>query len=334
MPYENTLFSRRDFLRRSSALLTSLGAITVGCRAQNSPSDGKSPHIPSPDDDKHAQSLARQEIAEINPWSWWREGGYIIHETVDTGRISEGIIRARVDGSWQEFRVIELPERFLNWSLRMRKERLERMIRAGGMDPRDLAGSHNACVATYGGPRRDSSVSINTAYKGMGFTVRTDRLGQAIEKIHGERLRIERETRGDPAGELYAKAQFLARFYNHVSSFDRTKQVSLELFTSPTFHTHTFLNMMTNPITSASFLSFPTFEIRAVAQLLHPKNPNLSKGEKEMITYTNAIHDFIHSGPGERITCIYHIIELFDDTPNDLSKGKRIAATQRPTSFT
>ena len=334
MPYQNKLFSRRDFLRGSSALLTSLGALTAGCRTKSNPSDGESHHTHPQGHDKHAQSLDRQKAGEINPWSWWREGGYIIHETVDTGRISEGIIRARVDGSWQEFRVVELPERFLNWSLRMRKERLERMIQVGGMDPRDLAGSHNACVATYGGPRRDSSVSINTAYKGMGFTIRPDRLGETIEKINGERLRIERETRGNPAGELHAKAQFLARFYSHMSSFDRTKQVSLELFTSPTFHTHTFLNMMANPITSASFLAFPTFEIRAVPQLLHPKNPNLSKGEKEMITYTNAIHDFIHSGPGERITCIYHIIELFDDTPNDLSKGKRIAAIEGPTSFT
>jgi hypothetical protein len=110
-----------------------------------------------------------------------------------------------------------------------------------------------------------------------------------------------------------------------MSSFDLTKQVSLELFTSPDFHTHTFLNMMANPIASASFLAFPTFEIRAIPQLLHPKNPGLSKYERDLIAYTNAIHDFIHSGGDVRMTCVYHVIELFDDTPNDMSKGKRIA---------
>ena len=40
--------------------------------------------------------------------------------------------------------------------------------------------------------------------------------------------------------------------------------------------------------------------------------------------YTNTIHDFIHYGPGDRMTCVYHVIELFDDTPNNRGKGKRI----------
>ena len=125
----------------------------------------------------------------------------------------------------------------------------------------------------------------------------------------------------DSMGE---KTRFLAGLYADESIFDRTKQISLELFTTPDYATHTFLNMMANPIASASFLAYPTFELRAVPQFLHPDNPTLTKHERLMTTYTNAIHNFVHGG-GRLMTCVYHIIEVFDDTPSDAAKGKRIA---------
>ena len=314
--------TRRGFLRGTSAALIALGAAaTAGCSGSRT----------SETDYARKGGLT----ADTNPSSWWRKSGgmggaassrpsFVVHDTVDTSRLAEGVILARVDGSWRQFKVAELPGRFVDWSLKARVARLGRMLKAGGMDPRDLAGSHNACVATYGGPTRDSAISLNTAYKGMGFVVHGSRLAETAERIKEERLRIEQDSSGDPYREMQSKVNFLIDFYRDASIFDLTKQVSLELFASPDYQTHTFLNMMVNPIASASFLAFPTFEIRAVPQLLHPQNPGLSKEEKAMIAYTNAIHDFIHSGPGDRIVCVYHVIELFDDTPNDMCKGKRI----------
>ena len=319
---KSKLITRRSFLQGSSTALIALGALTTaGCSSSRT----------SDPDYASKSGLA----ADSNPSSWWhRDGGmkagasssrllYVVHDAVDTRRLAEGVILARIDGSWRSFKVVELPDRFVDWSLKTRMTRLGRMLKVG-MDPRDLAGSHNACVATYGGPRRDSAVSLNTAYKGMGFAVHSSRLAETTERIKEERLRIEQDTSGDPSSEIQAKVMFLADFYRDASIFDRTKQVSLELFTSPDFQTHTFLNMMVNPIASASFLAFPTFEVRAVPQLLHPQNPRLSRQEKDMIAYVNAIHDFIHSGPGDRMVCVYHVVELFDDTPNDMSKGRRI----------
>jgi len=316
------LVTRRGFLWGASAAFIALGAgTTAGCSSSRTSDPAYTPK----------SGLATDTDAS----SWWHRNGdmagrassrplFVVHDTVDTRRLAEGVILARVDGSWRSFKVVELPDRFMDWSLKTRGARLMRMLKAGGMDPKDLAGSHNACVATYGGPRRDSAVSLNTAYKGMGFVVHGPRLAETTRRINEERLRIERDAGGDPFVEMQAKVRFLADFYSDASIFDRTKQISLELFTSPDFYTHTFLNMMVNPIASASFLAFPTFEIRAVPQLLHPQNPGLSRQEKDLIAYTNAIHDFIHSGTGDRIVCVYHVIELFDDTPNDMSKGRRI----------
>jgi hypothetical protein len=311
MSNRHNLLTRRDFLwGASSASIGAIGVFATGCDTRE--------NVPN---NQHGDT----QIIETRPSSWWRENKFITHETVDTGKLDRGVIRAYVDGSWQEFKVIDLPEDFVNWSLKARMARLGRILRFGGIDPRDLAGSHNACVATYGGPSRDSAISLNTAYKGMGFAVHAGRIEETTHKINEERIRIERDDAGNPAKQMQAKVRFLAKFYRDISSFDRTKQVSLELFTSPDFHTHTFLNMMVNPIASASFLAFPTFEIRAVPQLLHPDDPSLSRHEKHLIAYTNAIHDFIHSGSSDRITCVYHVIELFDDTPNDQSKGRRVA---------
>jgi len=306
--------TRRGFLGRLSWALLSSSAFSLSCR-EKCEDNGRYIRKCS---DKGALSNDK------DPSKWW-EQGYIIHENVDTSDLNKkGIIRAYIDDEWQSFKVKELPGPFIEWNFRERKARLERMVKAGGMDPRDLAGPHNACVATYGGPSRDSSVALNTAYKGMGFVVHAEKIAKITQRINEEKGRIMKDTGYNHFRAMLEKAKFLAGFYDDISVFDRTKQVSLELFTSTDFHTHTFLNMMSNPIASASFLAFPTFEIRAIPQLLHPQNPYLSRYERDVISFTNEIHDFVHSGLGERMVCIYHVIELFNDTPNEEGMGKRI----------
>lgn len=302
--------NRRSFLQGVSSTLLGSTALLFGCKDQER--------------QDVTPSIKNGRSDNADPAAWWDKKGFIVHDTVDTSNIEKRRIGARVNGEWQEYNVKELPDFFVNWSLKERVARLDRMVKIGGMDPRDLAGSHNACVATYGGHTRDSAFSLNTAYKGMGFTILPEEIADTIEEIRGEHKRIEREVTGNPFNKMAAKAEFLVNFYNRTGHFDKTKQVSLELFTDYAFQTHTFLNMMANPIASASFLAFPTFEIRAVPQLLHPRNPDLSKYEKALITYTNAIHDFIHDGLGDRIVCVYHIIELFNDTPNEMGKGRRV----------
>ena len=158
----------------------------------------------------------------------------------------------------------------------------------------------------------------------MGFTPTEERLPGTLDELGEESERIRRASSGDFMADMREKIKFLAGLYNDASRFDMTRQVSLELFTEPGYATHTFLNMMANPIVSASFLAYPTFEIRAVSQLLHPENPALTPHERDVVRYTNAIHDFVHGGSGDRMTCIYHICEVFDDTPNKGGAGTRL----------
>ena len=136
---------------------------------------------------------------------------------------------------------------------------------------------------------------------------------KTISTLKRLKMHIEREYAGDFGSMMVNKTSELGKIYRDKNLFDKTKLVSLELYTNRNYHTHTFLNMMANPITSASFLSFPTFEIRAVPQLLHPANPGLTEYGRKIVAYTNAIHNFIHGGFSMHMTCVYHIIEVFDE---------------------
>lgn len=270
------------------------------------------------------QELTTDPTGHRDPGDWWHPDGYVVHHTVDTSNLEDGRIRAFVSGSWQVFEVLDLPDRFVHWSFRERLVRLQRLAQSG-FQRRDLAGPHNACVATVGGPTRDSAVSLNTAYKGLGFAPKADRLAETIELLARKGREAEASAGGIQAHALLAKTRVLADLYLEPSRFDRTKQVSLELFATPDHPTHTFLNMMANPVASASFLDFPTFEIRAIPRFLHPKNPDLTEHERLLAQWTNAVHDFVHGGPGDRMACVYHVFEVFDDSPHDEAKGRRIA---------
>ena len=107
--------------------------------------------------------------------------------------------------------------------------------------------------------------------------------------------------------------------------FDRTKQISLELYATPEFETGTFLNQMANPAVAIVFLDMKSFELKAIAQMLHPDDPKLSDYEKQVVEYANLIHSYFH-GEFDRmfIAVVYHVIEIYDNSPGKGGKGARI----------
>ena len=79
---------------------------------------------------------------------------------------------------------------------------------------------------------------------------------------------------------------------------------------------------MQNPVSTVVFLDIPSYELRTIAQLLHPKDPGLNDYEKKIVTYINTIHTYMHSHFKEIVPAvIYHIIEAFDNSPSG-SPGK------------
>lgn len=241
--------------------------------------------------------------------NYWR--GSSFHQTnleVDEG----GLIRAKINGSWREFKVRELSAGFLDWNFKARLETIDALKKG---NPPSLAGPHSAAVATYGGGRLDSHFTVNNAVKGMGFVPTRERIGERIEEL--------KRNFESPMPE---KLELLSAGYRDRSLWDRTTQVSLELYTTPGFETHTFLNLLANPVASVVFLDYPSYELRALVRMVHPEDRLASQEEGEILEYTNLVHSFFHGKFEKRfIAMIFYLIEEFNNTPGSREgMGRRV----------
>ncbi|MDI6851359.1 MAG: hypothetical protein QMD82_05425 [bacterium] len=248
------------------------------------------------------------EHAEKNYW----KGNYFVQETVKDIDLVNWTLKAKVDGKWGTFQLVDLPDAFVHWSV---ERRLETLDRVRNNQPPSLSGPHNGMVASYGIRRKDSRFIINNAVKGMGFLPKPEKVKELITLL---------ETTIDSSDEY--KLNVLENLYRNVDQyFTRKGLVSLELYTNPGFETHTFLNEMENPAVSIVFLDIPSFEVRALARLLHPEDPSLSEYEKDIVKYANLIHSYFHGHfDREFIAVIYYVVEVFDNTPGRRGLGKRV----------
>jgi hypothetical protein len=241
--------------------------------------------------------------------NFWK-GKAFVQKNVDLKKYGQGIVRARINGTWADYRIQKLSDAFAEWNLKSRLEGLDN-IKAGKMP--NLSGPHSGAVATYGGTRLDSQVTINNAVKGIGLAPRADRIEAAIKKL--------KETIDRPMPE---KLDILKSFYEDTEFVDWTKMTSLELYTEPSFETHSFLNLMENPIASVVFLDVPSYEVRAVTRMVHPLDQSATKEEKNLLEYVNLIHSYFHGEfKIQFIVMIFHVIELFDNSPGKM-KGIRV----------
>jgi hypothetical protein len=246
-----------------------------------------------------------REHVMVNHW----RGGTFAQTNVNMERYAEGFIRAQVDGRWGEYSIRELPEDFIDWNISSRLEVLEKISR-GEMPT--LGGPHSASIASYGGGRLDTAFTINNAVKGLGFVPKRERIVETIERLNRTMERGMSE-----------KLEILKGIYTEKDLLDLEKQVSLELYTEEGFETHTFLNLMSNPSVSIVFLDIPSYEIRAVVRLVHPEDQSASEEERNIVRYSNLVHDYFHGkAPRKSIGMIFHVIEVFDNSP--MSRGVRV----------
>ena len=106
-----------------------------------------------------------QEKFSIKKSNFW-QGNYFHQFNVDTSKVKNGIIRAKIRGNWEKYQLREVNDSYLDWNLKDRLSNLS--IMRGGKMP-DWSGAHNAAVATYGKNRGDSRFSLNNAIKGTGL---------------------------------------------------------------------------------------------------------------------------------------------------------------------
>jgi len=241
----------------------------------------------------------RYDAKELSCW----KDGYFVQQNIDISRLDEGIIRAEVDNVWQEYKISNLPEKFIKWNI---AKRLETMTRFRNHQAPELSGPHSGMVATYGAKRKDSQFKLNNAVKGIGFIPKKEKIKQIIQMLEA--------TKNNP---FPAKLDTLTYLYNNAENiFDMSKQLSLELYTTHEFVTQTFLNQILNPVSVIVFLDIPSYKLKTIVQLIHPDNPNLTDYEKDIVKYANLIHSYFHGEfSTDFIAVVYNVVEVYDNSP-------------------
>jgi hypothetical protein len=240
--------------------------------------------------------------------SFWNQGLFV-QDSVDMSGYGKGKIRAQIDGVWQELVLHEASPGFIEWNLKKRGEFLD-AIKTG--DFPGWGGPHSGAVATYGLGRMDSRFTVNNAIKGIGLAPKDEVIDEAIDTL--------KRTFDQPMAD---KMDVLKAMYEKKDLFDWRKQTSLELYSTPDFETHTFLNVMHNPVATIVFLDIPCYELRTIARIVHPNDKTALPWEKKLLEFVNIAHEYMH-GKFERWfpLLLFCIIEEFDNSPGH-KKGVR-----------
>ncbi|NOZ84734.1 MAG: twin-arginine translocation signal domain-containing protein [Deltaproteobacteria bacterium] len=293
--------TRRDALRMTGAAAAAAGVGVISPKL-SARVDGGLP-LPTP-------AKTRERV-------WKNDGRYFVQDTVDVSELDKGVIRARVDGKWRGFAIRELNNDFVNWNMNKRIEMMDNMMSQNFGIYND---AHNAAVATYGAYRGDSAFSINVAYKGIGWIPTPDHMDEKIKEYE------------DNAGaSMPDKMSIIKSGYIKKEIWRKNVIGSLELYTTKNYETHSFLNQVTNPVSSIVFLdSPPSFKVQTIARLMHPEDPNLTEDEKSMVKWINYAHQFFHGNPPLMVGFIavaYYVVEQFDNSPwgsTDDAGGHRV----------
>lgn len=243
-----------------------------------------------------------------NRGTYWKENGkYFVQDSVDSSKLDQGVIRARVDGRWSDFAIRNINDHFFDYNIAMRMKMIDVMLGVGQLDMYNDA--HNAAVASYGVNRGDSRFSINNAFKGLGWVPKPSVIKDMADEYYAH-----------SHDSMMSKVGIIKGNYGKENHWRRDVIGSHELYTHKDFETHTFLNVMENPVVSICTLAGESYEFRAICRLLHPEDPNLSDDDRQLVRWVNYAHDFFHGSStpnleAHRIVTLYHVIEMFDNSP-------------------
>jgi hypothetical protein len=276
---------------------------------------------------------------------------YCIQHNLNTDSAGDGILWSNIDNRWRKYQIRELSDAFMQWGCSERYYYYDERLDTGGEGPPTVmknGGIHHGMVATYGNwkGRGDSSFNINIAVKGTALCPSRETILELLPVL--EQLKID-----NPPDRITQYYEIMRGVYSDINNFDKSKLITLELYTQSTSgpvyeagykETHTFANMMANPICSIGFLQqeHPQknyfaggadfdygvhYEVRAIPKVLHCWAPPMGNeydvfkyqdAEDEDAIYgywTNFLHTFYHGGRANVTAVLYNVIEQFYNYP-------------------
>lgn len=250
-----------------------------------------------------------------------------MHRTVYDGEVASSFIWARIDGWWRRFQIREVEDTFWNWNFEERLRSFEEQLSAEPYEYR-AGGPHSPSLATYGNWVSRGEIDLG----GSAFHINNKIIGINCvpDKDHIKDLNEEMLDMIDTGADFKTKVAWLKGIHEQ-SIWRRDLQAGVEYFTTPEFETHTFLNLMENPASTLCYQGrydiFTSFELRCIAQIVHPNNPDISDELLQIAKFPAILHGFYHDNVPVVPGVLYWHIEEFDNSVAD-EPGKRVVKTR------
>jgi hypothetical protein len=288
-------------------------------------------------------------------WTINHEGyPYFVQKNIKTNWLDDGYILARVDNCWWIYRTATYEDEFYTWWLEEKMWYYDQLLAyfSGETDEYSIpnGGHHHPMLATYGqkhGGRGDSMFHLNNTPKGYTLIPKKEYLRDIIDELNA----IYDDPNSNIPEDVF---NFRREKYNQEELWDKNKFATLEVYTGHPFdeedwnlgfkETHTFQNIMKNPMGTVTFMSLynttgeqtyfngeeghtPTFEFRGFCWMMSPHNPDLTQYEKDVCYYLNQAFSKYHGMRDDYIANLFVMTEEFNNSPTDSAAfglGKRV----------
>jgi hypothetical protein len=257
------------------------------------------------------------------PW-YWNEKGYPVHKTVNVSRLSEGIISARVDKRWQQFKITQPDANYRNFEsngmVDIYNKLLEGVIAMFG-------GVYCPTIISYGGiPRGDSKFTLNGACKFMFPCPKDTATAQSFIDTLKELASKPTERR------IWFRDQFANQDlwdYSGLVARDETVLKPGENKEGIVYReTHTFRNLMENPLAVILFVSNTdnqSYELRTIAHYAHADDETANPYERKLAEFINTYANSSHGSNANFPAIIFRTVEEFNNSMEVGKEGTRVA---------
>jgi hypothetical protein len=257
------------------------------------------------------------------PW-YWNEKGYPVHKTVNVSRLSEGIISARVDRRWRQFKITQPDANYRNFESRgmvdIYNKLLEGVIAMFG-------GVYCPTIISCGGiPRGDSKFTLNGACKFMFPCPKDIATAQTMIDTLKELASKTEERR------IWFRDQFANQDlwdYSGLVARDETVLKPGEEKPSTLYReTHTFRNLMENPLAVILFVSNTdnqSYELRTIAHYVHADDETADPYERKIAEFINTYANTSHGLNANFPAIIFRTVEEFNNSMEVGKEGTRVA---------
>jgi len=243
---------------------------------------------------------------------------------VNTNRLHEGKIGARVDGKWREFTIKELDKGFRDFQSSSLVSIYNTIINTTSPV---FGGVYCPCIISYGGiSRGDSKFKLNGAYKFVFPAPKEeyiDDIAQGmLDRIEDDKGRREwmRENWGNQ--DLWN--------YSVLTGRDETVQGPKDERTNKLYReTHSFRNLMENPQSLLLFLSnnsFTSYEVRTICHYVYVDmlDEPADTYEKKIAKFINILGYTSHKVDKTFPGMIFYVVEEFDNSMIVGKEGMRV----------